>query len=60
MIQDLPERMIPNGVALLEIDPPVAAPAKKAAMATFPGGKTTVLTDFGGQARCLEIVNNQM
>ncbi|MBI2966107.1 MAG: peptide chain release factor N(5)-glutamine methyltransferase [Chloroflexi bacterium] len=55
LIADLPRLLAERGLALLEIDPPIAAAAVRLARSMAPGARVAVLDDLAGLNRVLEI-----
>ncbi|MBI4220422.1 MAG: peptide chain release factor N(5)-glutamine methyltransferase [Chloroflexi bacterium] len=55
LIEQMPNLLASPGVALLEIDPPIAAQALQAAMRSCPEANLGVHKDLAGLGRCLEI-----
>jgi release factor glutamine methyltransferase len=55
LIGDLPGLLAEPGLALLEIDPPIATAAVRFARSAMPGARIAVLDDLSGLNRVLEI-----
>jgi release factor glutamine methyltransferase len=57
MIDDLARLLAPNGVALLEIDPPISIRSQERVRAALQGARVSVFLDLAGHDRVLQVAS---
>jgi release factor glutamine methyltransferase len=55
LLQDLPQKLAPQGVALMECDPGQTEALLGLALATLPGADGRIVRDLAGDARVVEV-----